>query len=188
MGSEGSKGSARSQRAGSEGCGIALTGDEFFYNAAYRRQGYSATYLPTGHGHPERSEESRYFPIVTHGRVNTGRREEGRGILKVLKVLRFDSRCAARVEAASGPDGPGLPEFCPGPASPPGQVEGLPAQGSYIVSLRWRGGRPSGAILYAAVAALSHQSTIRPLSEANTTLLYNQPRQRRPFHHLREYR
>ena len=33
--------------------------------------------------------------------------------------------------------------------TPPGRVEGS-ALGSYIVSLRWRGGRPSGAIFYAA--------------------------------------
>lgn len=34
--------------------------------------------------------------------------------------------------------------------TPPGQVECLPAPGSYIVSLRWRDTVPYGAILYAA--------------------------------------
>ena len=40
-------------------------------------------------------EESRYSPIVTHGQVNTGRREEDSDVVKILKVLRFDSRFVA---------------------------------------------------------------------------------------------
>ncbi len=66
----------------------------------------------------------------------------------------------ARVEAAIGPDGPGPPGFCPGPAAPPGQVEGS-AQGSYVVSLplgRWA---PDGVILLPPVAAYTHRPSGR---------------------------
>ena len=31
--------------------------------------------------------------------------------------------------------------------TPPGLFEGLPAQGSYVVSLRWRGTAPFGAMI-----------------------------------------
>ena len=89
----------------------------------------------------------------------------------------------ARVEAAGGPDGPGLPRFCPGPASPPGQVEGS-AQGSYIVSLRWRGTAPVGAILLPPLAAYTHRPSGRyriPRPEAAAPCI-GQPTKGRPFY------
>ena len=61
-----------------------------------------------------------------------------------LYSRRLTALSGLRVEAAAGPDGPGLPGFCPESASPPGLFEGF-AQGSYKVSLRWRGMAPFGA-------------------------------------------
>ena len=74
------------------------------------------------------------------------------------------------VEAAIGPDGPGPPGFCPGPATPPGQVEGS-AQGSYVESLplgRWA---PVGANFYTALAGVGKQANLAPLEEMHSPLL-----------------
>ena len=153
--------------------------------------------------HSERSEESRYMTIMRHMLINTSRRER-----VVKRFLNLTGPVGPRVvvspldtpfgrEGSEGSKGGGIAlramSFIAAPRLPP-------TGGIYNPSLKQpalraepetpRAHRPGGGLNPGAVRRLNPPafgntvfSPIAPLSEANTTLLYNLPQSGAPFLH-----
>ena len=133
-------------------------------------------------------EESRYLPIVSHGRVNTGRREEDSDVVKILKVLRFDSRFVAEGcgialgHALTGVRVQRVQKVLPAGSGQVQRVVVLPLRGNeylcrlsaaYKIHLR-------EAAIPSPLNPLNHLNLLNPLAVGNTVITANDTQKEQP--------
>ena len=127
------------------------------------------------------AECAQYLPIVSHERVNTGRREEDSDVVKILKVLKFDSHFVAEGcgialgHALTGVRVQRVQRVLPAGSGQVQRVVVLPLRGNeYIcrLSAAYKIHRREAAIP-SPLNPLNHLNLLNPLAVGNTVSTAN---------------